>query len=46
MFRFALLAAPLLVLGAAAPAEVTQSSAAGFEISQTVTADAPIAQVW
>jgi uncharacterized protein YndB with AHSA1/START domain len=46
MFRFALLAAPLLVLGAAAPAEVTQSSAAGFEISQTVTANAPIAQVW
>ena len=46
MFRYALLAAPLLVLGAAAPAEVTQSSAAGFEITQAVTANAPIAQVW
>jgi len=46
MFRFALLAAPLLALAAAAPAEVTQSSAAGFESSQTVTANAPIAQVW
>lgn len=46
MLRHVMLAASLLSLAAPAPAETVKSSANGFEISETVTVDAPITRVW
>lgn len=46
MFRIAATIASVGLLASAAPAEVVQATASGFEIKQQVTIDAPLQQVW